>query len=98
MIIIKILISFMFLLLTACSNLPDPPKLNLYIVTKEKDKFEAIPCTLINPNKFQIKCDASKAFEMNENVAGWFMLEPKDVQEMRAWAREILENYECKKK
>ncbi len=97
------MLKFTFLILiafclSACSNLPEPPKVDIYIITKDGKKFEAIPCKLVNPNKFQIKCDAEKSFEMTENVAGWFMLEPKDIQEIRSWARDILENYECKRK
>lgn len=98
----KFLIAVLFLA-TACSGTPEPPQINPFAIVRDPadenvNHLNAAPCRMTDPKEFAFKCKLSDSSPLNRVFLGYIMISPQEFQYLRAWGKDIVENYECKKK
>ncbi len=93
----KILFSI-FILCAGCTELPSTPQLNPFVIFEEQNYLYVMPCKVTNTSDFTFKCSQVESSPLNKLFKGWVLVEPGEVQAWRRWSKDIVENYECKKK
>lgn len=94
----KIYLLVILVMVSACSNLPEPPDITPYAIFEEAGQLYAMPCRVTDKADFTFKCASTESVPVNRLFKGYFMVAPIEVAGWRRWGKDIYQNYDCKKK